>query len=122
MIKIDKKVVLVILLILIILIFIYFRPNEVSKVKTGEEFVIDLKSNPTTGYRWEPDFDDKYIRLVERDYQSDSEENIVGGGGKEIFVFSALQSGETEIQFYYFRPWETRDSRTEAKTYKVEIK
>ena len=121
MIKIDKKIVLVILLILTSLIFIYFRSNGVIKVKTGEEFAIDLKSNPTTGYRWEPNFDDKYIRLVKRDYQSDSEDNVIGGGGKEIFVFSALQSGETEIQFYYFRPWETRDSSVEAKVYKVKI-
>lgn len=122
MVKIDKKIVLGALLILISLIFVYFKSNGIIKVNLGEEFVIDLKSNPTTGYRWEPDFDDKYIRLVKRDYQSDSEENVIGGGGKEIFVFSALESGETEIRFYYFRPWEPRDSSVEAKAYKVKIK
>ncbi|MFH1643060.1 MAG: protease inhibitor I42 family protein [Patescibacteria group bacterium] len=119
--KIDKKITLVVLLILTILLSIYFRSNGVIKVKIREDFVISLKSNPTTGYIWEPNFESQYIELVKRDYQFDSKDDVIGGGGKEIFVFSALQSGETEIQFYYFRPWETRDSSVEAKIYKVKI-
>ena len=37
---------------------VYVVPGRVMKVKVGQESIIALEANPTTGYIWEEEFDD----------------------------------------------------------------
>ena len=41
--------------------------NELS-VQLGQEFTIKLESNPTTGYTWQPVFDEHAIKLISSDF------------------------------------------------------
>src|SRR4030042_1650548 len=94
---------------------------ENIRVDKSKNFSVVLDSNQTTGYQWEAKFDESFIKLVGSNYmQNPQTENIVGSGGTQNFEFSALKSGETEMTFYYVRPWE-KDNPAETKTYKVII-
>ena len=92
--------------------------SGIIEVKTGEQFTISLKSNPTTGYSWQPEFDSSFLELIETSFVSDSPE-LVGAGGVEKFVFLAHREGQVEITFEYKRPWE--DQPIQEKYRKVSI-
>jgi len=94
-----------------------------KQVGKGDGFSVALKSNPTTGYAWEPEFNSEFVELINKNYTSDShEEGMVGVGGTETFDFLAKKAGDVEISFSYFRSWEGKDSAIETKVFKVEIK
>ena len=85
----------------------YSDPGRKIKVENGDEFVISLKSNPTTGYTWEESSESSMVSLVNVDYQQDeADEDMVGVGGKEFFTYRAKQAGETKIEMVYGQHWE----------------
>lgn len=69
-------------------------------VKVGKEFTIRLESNPTTGYRWHPLFDSS-LKLISNDFIPSSK--MIGGSGKECFVFKAVTACKTSIKMVYKR-------------------
>jgi len=84
------------------------KTNTLEKqltVKEDKSFNITLKSNPTTGYKWNLNFDPNYIQLLDEKYIIDNP-NLIGSGGQSIFKFKALKIGETNITFKYQRPGE----------------
>jgi len=76
--------------------------DEVS-VKSGGDFTIKLESNPTTGYSWQPIYDDTYVKLISNDFVQAT--NLMGGGGVERFMFRAVKSGNSNIEMSYKRDW-----------------
>jgi len=91
---------------------------EVKKIKVNESFVIELKSNPTTGYSWKADFDENFLSLVKSESVPDSPE-LIGSGGIEKFTFTGLKAGTTEITMNYKRSWE--EESIETPVFKVII-
>lgn len=76
-------------------------------IGVGQEFIIALGSNPTTGYSWQASYGETMLELVESTYEADeTDEDVVGAGGVEYFRFLALEAGETEITLTYAQPWE----------------
>lgn len=69
-------------------------------VTVNETFEIALPSNPSTGYSWTVEYDDDYLELVNQSYEP-SGTGLIGSGGDEIFTFSAVEAGETNIDFTY---------------------
>ncbi|NLV21915.1 MAG: DUF3298 domain-containing protein [Syntrophomonadaceae bacterium] len=96
--------------------------NQEYSIKPGQEFVLSLASNSTTGYVWDfsKSYDDKLLELVAKTYKTDSpaNANLAGQGGRTYWKFKALQTGKTEIELRYARPWE---SVQPAQTYKIAI-
>ncbi|MFX1258474.1 MAG: protease inhibitor I42 family protein [Promethearchaeota archaeon] len=80
--------------------------QKINEVKLGDVFKVSLDSNPSTGYRWEVDFDTDYIKLKEKFYIPLSSK--LGAGGKESFSFSTLKHGKTAITMQYKRSWEKK--------------
>ena len=75
-------------------------------VGAGDEFVICLDSNPSTGYGWMADFDPDVLSLVMKTFESSRHPpGMVGVGGRELFTFAALEAGETKLNMIYLRPW-----------------
>jgi len=85
----------------------YTDSGQVIDIGVGQEFVIALGSNPTTGYSWQEIYDENMLRLVEKTYRpgEEAEEDLVGAGGVEYFHFRTLEAGETEITLVYKQPW-----------------
>ena len=80
--------------------------QNIIKVKLGDIFEVVLDSNPSTGYRWEVDFDTEFVKLEEKSYMPLSSK--FGGGGREQFRYLSLKHGKTTITMQYKRSWEKR--------------
>ena len=75
----------------------------------GDSVVVTLCSNPTTGYRWSESAqvsDEAVLRQTDHEYEPAEEENIVGGAGKEVWAFQALDKGTATVSMEYSRPGE----------------
>jgi predicted secreted protein len=79
--------------------------KENINIRRGQKFTITLESNPTSGFKWLPSFDGSIISLLSCNSQS-STATRVGGSGKDIFTFKAVNSGETVLKMVYKRSWE----------------
>jgi len=81
------------------------QASTVSK-EVGETFTISLKSNPTTGYMWQPEFDSEFLELVSMFVSDSTDPLIVGAGGTETFEFLPLKQGQARVRMVYKRAWE----------------
>lgn len=88
------------------------------EVKLGNQFLIELPSNRTTGYRWEAHYDETLLELSGSKYKCDSQRP--GSSGTESFRFKASRKGRALIKMLYKRPWEERVAR--EILYEVTIK
>lgn len=101
--------------------------TNVIQTKVGEEFIIELDSNPSTGYSWVSDFDKETVAFVEKlnkqtlPHPVEGSE-IVGASIQEVFKFKALKTGETKISFYYLREWEIDVAPIDQKVFDVTIR
>lgn len=98
-----------------------FTVFEAKQAVIGEDFLIILPSNPSTGYSWTADFDKNYLTLRSKDYVADKvSPETVGAGGTEVFTFTPIKAGEVTIAMNYERSWE--NIPTETKVFKYTIK
>ena len=82
------------------------EPKEI-KVSKDNEFIIKLEVNLSTGFQWKPDFDYNYLEMTGVEYEA-ANTDLVGASGIEIFTLKPLQSGTTQLNFNYLRPWEDK--------------
>ncbi len=93
------------------------------RVAPGQEFVLSLESNPTTGYQWtfSNPVDKKILSEPQHEFRSAASAThpaVVGQGGRDYWTFKALQPGTTELKLVYSRPWE---SKMPIRTFTVEV-
>ena len=86
-------------------------PTQPIHVAVGETFALALPGNPTTGYTWQVEPDEHYLRLLSQ--EPELEQPGVGAGGQEVFRLQAQAPGEVELTCKYCRPWSdaVRDTR-----------
>jgi predicted secreted protein len=91
-------------------------------MKVGDELVIELDANATTGYEWQiqTPTDDTVIELASSEYLAPDESAGMGAGGTQVFTFRATGVGTTDILIYYWRPWES-SIPTEENTYTLNV-
>ncbi|WP_162560229.1 protease inhibitor I42 family protein [Methylotetracoccus oryzae] len=91
----------------------------------GQELVIRLPGNPTTGYRWSS-FGPTGSALSATGpaaYEPDAgTSQRVGAGGFEIWRFVATRAGTVELRFEYRRPWETGVAPLQVVRYTVSVR
>jgi inhibitor of cysteine peptidase len=98
--------------------------NQVINNTLNNEFTIALDANLTTGYSWQPVFDEQAISLVEEPTfkeNANTSKGIVGAGGTQYFKFKALKKGETQITFTYKRPWEPVSSTDQRQVFTIKV-
>jgi len=101
----------------------YSNPEKTIEIKAGQYFKIALRSNPSTGYRWqlaEP-LNEKIISNAGQTFIP-PENQIPGAGGKEIWNFISINQGSTDISFKYIRPWEKNVKPVRESTFKIVVK
>lgn len=94
--------------------FVYTNQQKCEnpvQLKVGQTLRFNAAENVTTGYYWAlTSFDDTLLK-VEQSYVSDyAKPNMVGVGGIKSFIFTALKSGQTEIELYHGRGGSRYDS------------
>jgi predicted secreted protein len=92
----------------------YHDPNIPIVVEVGQEFIIVLESNPTTGYQWQlvQPLEEEVLSLVKTEFEEQEEEGLFGAAGEERWTFKAESRGDTIIDFAYVRPWEEEPEGT----------
>ena len=98
--------------------------DENIELGRGQIVVIELKANPTTGYKWqvlEEANEGVVLQKGEGEYVPSSTAKPImrGSGGTQIYRFQALNKGEATLVFEYKRPWEEKEP---ARRYTVQIK
>lgn len=85
-----------------------------------DHFVINLPSNPTTGYQWSVvSYDTNLLSLAGTKYQAD-QKGLIGGGGQTFYTFTLNQGkfypAQTVLTFKYARPWEHKEGAVKTVT------
>ena len=79
--------------------------NTTVTVPLGGLLVVQLPSNPSTGYQWEVTAIDNTTLTQDGQVQYVPSQPItVGSGGTSVFTFAALSTGNTAIQLQYIPP------------------
>lgn len=78
------------------------------QLTNGQNLILTLPSNPTTGYRWAiQDSAGGVLRKISPEVYSNSESNgLVGNGGQSTWRFQAFASGTGRLLLTYQQPWE----------------
>jgi predicted secreted protein len=101
-------------------------PATPITVRKGQTFNLTLRSNPTTGYIWQlaETPDSGLIQLIGNEYRGDKtgRAGLVGAGGREIWTFKAVASGETTIALKYIRPWEKDTAPAKSARFKIIVR
>jgi inhibitor of cysteine peptidase len=94
--------------------------GKTIEVAVGQKMLVQLPSNPTTGYHWSVLGNPAPIEFVKSDYATDPQAaGRVGAGGTQTLRFTAKSSGKVELKLGYARPWEK--DVLPAKTFSVTI-
>jgi len=89
---------------------------------TGDELVVQLKSNPSTGYEW--GVEDKSTALLKLTGQSrvaPPNNGMVGSPGQQIFHFATVKKGAGTLRLHYVRAWEKPSASDTEFTVRVVI-
>jgi len=90
--------------------------------KAGDQFVVTLESNVTTGYKWQlaEKPNSKIVAFVKSVYNAPSQ-SIPGRGGTESWTFKAVGKGSTTITLQYVRPWEKGVAPVRVQKFQITI-
>lgn len=96
-------------------------PTQLITVTPGETFDIVLPSNSSTGYRWDilPELDVNLLELVGQNYLAE-QPVLPGSGGVDIWIFRAVNPGDTTIALGYYPPGNETDPE-ETVTFSVHV-
>lgn len=74
----------------------------------GQQFILRLPSNPTTGFRWLiRDGAPQVLKSLGPEVYSNPEDTgLVGSGGISTWRFNVVAAGEGQLSLTYERPWE----------------
>lgn len=96
--------------------------NQVMQqsVKVGDIFLVEMASNPSTGYRWAMTNRRDGLKCIQLKKEqafpasstagSNSPSNIVGAPGKQQWQFIAKCAGDVQVRFEYRRSWEAKST------------
>ena len=75
------------------------------EVEVGTKIRIDLCSNPTTGFEWDYEIiGEDIIEFTEHEF-IEPEDDVMGAPGRDLWTFTATNTGEAEIRMEYSQPW-----------------
>ena len=92
------------------------------ELSLGNNLIISLASNPSTGYAWGVlEMDPTILEKIGGNEFAPPEgtEIAPGSGGREQLTFNAISKGTTTLKLGYKRPWE--DQAQPEKLFSVEI-
>ncbi len=91
------------------------------ELAVGDDAVLELPENPTTGYRWAFEISDSAIASVDGS-QFRPRSSQMGSGGDRLFKITALAPGSTEITLKRWRAWEGEGSVERRFALQVQVR
>ena len=94
---------------------------ELKVLAVGQELLISLPGNPSTGFSWTTEHVPAFLEQIgEEEYFSDKPPgNMVGGGGTFRWRFLAKEKGTDTLRFVYRRPWEKGTPPADTAEYRI---
>ena len=91
-----------------------------AQVQRGAKITIELKENPTTGYRWTISSIDEVLLEPEGDEFLPPDQATPGAGGQHRFFFRAKGAGSTALTLISKRAWQRDDQA--IGTFKLRVR
>lgn len=85
----------------------------------GDDILVTLAENPTTGYRWKPEPADGRVLASEGDTFEMAADPAIGSGGTHQFRFAVLAPGRATIVLRLQRAWASDEPP--VQTFSVEV-
>lgn len=96
--------------------------NRTAELRVGERLDVRLLENPTTGFSWAVDENDRRLLALENTaYAPPVEAGFIGARGQRTFSFTARQPGDVTLKLKYWRIWEGDGSVAERFTVTLRI-
>jgi len=96
-----------------------YTPGQSITVDQGNQFVIALAANPTTGYSWKAAASDNVEQVKSKFVQGDSK--LMGAGGTQFITFKATKRGSTTLQVDYARSFEKGTAPADTESFPVRV-
>ena len=98
--------------------------GKIIRLKNGENFTLNLKENPTTGYSWQLNLS-KGLSILSNEYTEyklpGEKEVTPGRGGTHSWLIQATAPGSQQVNGIYKRSWENTTGTEENFTLTVEV-
>jgi inhibitor of cysteine peptidase len=94
-------------------------------LRPGQELVVRLRSNPSTGYGWTIARDAAAVlaSAAPPAFEADPKaQGRVGAGGVETFRFTAVAIGREALRFEYRRSWEKHAAPASSAVVDVDVR
>ena len=97
----------IIAILVVIALLVVFLPRAATNREQGQSIVIELESNPTTGFAWRSwSSGTGSVELTENEFLTTSgTSGVVGAPGTERFTFVATHAGDLKLEFEYEQGW-----------------
>lgn len=109
-----KKYIIVFILICMITL------TGCNKKELSKKYTIILNGNPSTGYNWTYEIDNKDIVKIDESTESSCENGMSGCPSNFIYTTTGLKEGKVTITFTYKRSWEETEYDLNA-IYELEV-
>ena len=75
------------------------------RVSLGDDVVVQLPENATTGYRWDVDRIEGGLEVTSSDYRTGDRPVLPGAGGTRVLRVHPTAIGEGRLELLLKRPW-----------------
>jgi inhibitor of cysteine peptidase len=89
--------------------------------KKGENFTLQLRENPTTGYSWQLNLSDGLSILSDEYTQDEAPKEMTGVPGTHSWIIKAVDQGSQQVNGIYKRSWENTTGTEDNFTLAVEV-
>ena len=84
---------------------VIYRDEKVPiSVRVNQEFVIAVVSNPSSGYMWREEFDDKFVEVTASTFEINEGMRGTEAALEQHFRFKARRKGTTEVEIVLRAP------------------
>ena len=80
--------------------------NDTVAAKVGDQIVVTLKDNPSTGYSWKMKLGPGLARVSSKFTAPSTSPQLVGASGKRTWVIKVEEVGALKLTGVYMRAWE----------------
>jgi inhibitor of cysteine peptidase len=89
----------------------------------GEELMVRLRENPTTGHRWQlTQAGTGKLELVEDRFEAAGDGSAPGTGGHRVVRFVAEQTGSVQLEAEERRQWDQPSPSNQRRHYTIVVR
>jgi inhibitor of cysteine peptidase len=91
-------------------------------IRVGDELLVELPENPTTGYRWQLNSSGDASLTLDRDEFELPTNSTAGSGGTRHISLRASSTGHSQLRLELRRAWEQGQSAVEEFAVPIEVR